>query len=768
MVRLQQRDLKVTSWASQIRYLVPLIHRTADMSDFIISQFATMGSGSRIQGLVYHLADVAGTPTDPVFLTRPSYVLRTADDHVRLNDSWKIASRLRYMLQSLDTDQQTTLLRQCSSSDTSLPSNAEALVIAGFNNWRSWDLADVSESLIMDAVWCHSTPHGNAESRNGDLLLELAIEKVRIVLDPGPKENRIGVYDISTTVSMTSSAGRNMKDARGDVIRPRTVVVQAYVSRFGINLNWELVELIGDTMELFMSKREKIRQPSLDSAKEPHPLVPWQQLHVVVGMDSGVIKLDSINITIAMAASGIKASMLHQVETDKSETRNILLTSQSASVRIKDDEKVVLSWLLDNTILSLSKISNLSRKGDRAIIKAASKCEKLLLEMRDDLGHSLEIAHRIVRDEVDIVKGLAAQLGARSQSVQKTEHSDAEPQQDIHIALFLNQYSLSVAILPLLDYIISGNGARMSVVPRKSSAIAINFDLEDHSHAFKLKNKNTGTQVAMLHVPPINGRVVLTRSATSTKVNLDTTLNKFELDGRSVRSCVDTVNKPEVVQAFVNAKKSAQRISSQLNVMFPSQTDTSAETSEPSKALLYAANVTLIGLGVHVSAPALKSKDYRAELDFVLGLTTVRLRNGDVEKSVVHEQPQFEVSFRGISLYINRRSNDGITKYGSVDFGGQVMGWTKTDDKGNQIRVYHAASDSADVNLGAETASLAVDIAAHLQERIKSFTLSDEVKRLKPLRRLTTAGHTEPPTITVTADYGKEDDPLWDPIERFE
>jgi hypothetical protein len=770
-VRFQQRDLKVTSWASQIRYMVPLIQRTADMSDFIISHFATTDSVPRIQCLVYHLADVAGTSTDPVFLTRPSYVLRTADDHVRLNDSWKIASRLRYMLQSLDTHQQRTLLQKLNSSDTSLPSNAEALVIAGFNKWCSWDLADVSKSLIMETVWRISSPDGDSKSRRGDLLLELAIEKVRFILDPGPKENQIGVYDINTAVSIMSSAGRNTKDVHGDVIRPRIVMVQAYFSRFGINLNWELVELIGDTLELYMSKHETIRQPSLDSTKATHALLPWQQLHVVVGMESGVVTLDSINITIAMAASGMKASMLHQVETDRSETRNMLLTSQSASAKIKDNEKVVLACILENAILSLSKTSSLSRRGDRAIIQAASKCDKLRFELRDNLGHSLEIAHRIVRDEVDIVKGLATQLGARSQSVQKMEHSDAEPQQDIHIALFLNQYCLSVALLPLLDYVMSGNGARTSIVPRKSSAMAINFDLEDHSHAFKLKDRNMGSQVSMLKVPPINSRVVVTQNITSTKVNIDTTLNKVELDGRSVRSCIDTVNTPEVVKAFVNAKKSAERLKSQLNALFPSQTDMSAKASKPTKALLYDANVTLIGLGVHVSAPALKSKDYRAELNFVLGLTTARLWNKDLERSVAHEQPQFEVSFRGISLYINRRSKGGITKYGSVDLGGRVMGSTKTDDKGNQIQVYHAASDSADVNLGAETASLVVDIAAHLQERIKSFTLSEEVKRLKPLRRLTSAAHTEPPTITITADYDKEEETssnLFDSVYSFE
>ena len=756
--RFQQRDLQVTSWGNRVEYLASLVYRTVDMSKFIMSQFTPLYPATRIQSLVYHLTDVAGSSTDPMLLSKPSYVLRIADDHLRLNDSWKIASRLRNMLRSLNVDQQLALLQHCASSETSLPSNAEALVLANFDNWRSWDLAHVKKSLIMETVWHHSTSTRSSRPHNRALLLELALGKARFSLDPGPKENQIDIHGVSMAISTMDGPSYGLNPANGDVVPPRIVMVQSCCSRFGMHLNWELMVLISNAMELSKSKNEISKQPSLDSTKNERPVMPVQQLHVVVGMDVGMFTLKSINVTVTMAASAVRGSILHRSENEESKTISTILTSRSTSAKLEVDEKVVLGWLLDNATMCLSKASILSRNADRAaVMKATAKCEILRFEMREELSNSLETANRILKDEVNFIKGLASQFSASNQPGHEKKHSDNKNPTDIHIALFLNQYALSVAILPLLTYVISGKVVRTLVVPRTSPKVAINFDSGNHTHAFKLKSKDRDNEVAVLNMPPINSRVIVSRSTKLTKIDTDTTLNKVELDARSVRSCIDMVNKPEVVRALINAKKNAQQASAQLHALFSSKPDMVAETSSHSTAFLYAANVTLIGLGVHVSAPALKSKDCRADLDFVLGLTTVHLGNEDVDQGAVHDRPQFDVAFRRISLNIYRQSHGTIIKSGNFDFSGRVTGITGSD-KENQIRVYKAASDSLDVNLGTRTASLVVDIAAHLQERIMSFTLADEVKGLKPLRRLTVARFAEAPTITVTTDDGNVDD----------
>ena len=758
VAKFQQRDLQITTWGSRIEYLASLIHRTVDLSAFVVGQFTSVDSATRIPNLVYYLTEVAGGSTDPVFLTRPSYVLRTAGHHLRLNDSWKIASRLRQMLHSLDSHQQSTLLQKCTSSDTSLPPKAKGFVLATFDKWRSWDLADVRKSLIMESIWGKFTPDENSMPQKGGLTLELTLDKVSLILDPGPKENQIAIHGIGTAISTAEESRYDVKREPSDVFRPRMVTVQVYCSSFGIHLNWELVELIGETVELFNSDHKERKESTGEITNKEHLPVPVKQLHFVVGLDAGVVTFDSININLAMAASGVRGSMLHRVEARAFKTTNLLLTSRSASASLKDDEAVLLDWLLYNTTVSLSRTAPLLPSSDLAVLRATGKCERLHFEIKEDINNSLKVANRVIGDEVNILNGMAARLYARSQPIQTKEHSNTGPQQHIYITLFLTHYTLSVAILPSLTYVISGSGARTSAVPRTSSRMIINFDLENNSHAFKLHNTDTASHVAMLNIPPINSKVIMCQTTKSTNIMIDTTLNKIDLDARSVRSCVDIINKPDVVRSLVNAKKSVQHASTQLDTLFSSQTGMDAETSSHSMTLLYKAKVTLIGLEVHVSAPALKSKDYRSDLDFVLGLTTIRSWNEDVQQGVVHERPQFDVAFRHISLNIYRRRSGVAIESGNLDFSGQVTGRTGTDGEKNQIQLYHAASVGLNVNLSAETASLVVNIAAHLQERIKSFTLADEVKRLKPLRRLTIPGLSEPPMIKVTADDGKEEE----------
>lgn len=756
IARFQQRNLQLTSSRNQIEYLASLIPRTVDMINLVTDQFSHIDSAVRVQSLVYHLTDMVGAAPDPAFLTRPSYVLRTAGDHLRLSDSWKIASRFRHMLQLLNSHQKATINEQCNNPSASLPPNAEAVFLASFDNWRSWDLAHVRKSLIMRKLWCHAELVENTKPRNMGLLLEIALGKAGFLLDPGPRQNQIGVYKISTVVSTSIGASNDLSNIDGDTLRGRAVLIQSHFSRLGIHLNWELVELIRRTIELFSSNK-LVDQSSIKLAKETrHPLSGYQ-LHIVVGMDSGLITLDTINVTISMAASGFRGSILHRIKADRTETTSALLTSQSASVKLEYDEEAVLNWLLVNSTLYLSRTSLPHRNMDPVVIKVTGRCETLHFEMGGDMGNSLDIATRLIRVELGILKDLASQLGGNVQLPQDKEQSSRH---DIYMALLLNDYTLSFAVLPMLSHTVSGKVSRVSVVPCSSSNMAVDFDLKHHHHAVELKNDGMSNQVALLEIPPINGRVIVSRSRDATHINIDTTLDKVELDARSVRSCVDVINKPEIVQALTRVKKSGQQASSQLSTLFSSQSDICAQTPDHSVAFLYDANVTFIGLLVHVSAPAVKPKDYRASLEFTLGLTTVHLHNGGIGEGVVHESPQFGVVFRSISLSIDRQSHRETTRSGNLHFSGQIIGKTACDDTLNQIRVYHATSQRFDVSLCVETACLVVDIAAHLQERIKSLTLADEVKLLKPLRRLTVAGSKEPPVVTHIADGSEENETI--------
>src|SRR5277367_4320679 len=103
--------------------------------------------------LVYHLTVEGAHFADPAFLTKPSYVLRSAGDHLRTNDSWKIMSRLRSIYRSLPRLRREKIVAEASDQYLECPRDAEKHVLASFDQWRNWDHGNVQQSFLMERIW---------------------------------------------------------------------------------------------------------------------------------------------------------------------------------------------------------------------------------------------------------------------------------------------------------------------------------------------------------------------------------------------------------------------------------------------------------------------------------------------------------------------------------------------------------------------------------------------------------------------------------------
>src|SRR5271155_215749 len=87
--KFQVRLFEFSTWGKQITSLASLITRSTAMVERIVRGFTLSSQERTLQHLIYHLTLGGKTLADPVFLTKPSYVLRRAGDHLRQNDSWK-------------------------------------------------------------------------------------------------------------------------------------------------------------------------------------------------------------------------------------------------------------------------------------------------------------------------------------------------------------------------------------------------------------------------------------------------------------------------------------------------------------------------------------------------------------------------------------------------------------------------------------------------------------------------------------------------------
>ncbi|EEP81662.1 predicted protein [Uncinocarpus reesii 1704] len=181
-------------------------------------------------------------------------------------------------------------------------------------------------------------------------------------------------------------------------------------------------------------------------------------------------------------------------------------------------------------------------------------------------------------------------------------------------------------------------------------------------------------------------------------------------------------------------------------------------TEKPSP--LYNVRLTLAGINIHSSAPSLQVENSFADMDLGVGVIQINLDNSD-DLGL----PQLDVSFSRILFDLRRRESGQIQSFGTLDLSAQLSGTSRKTDKDGVVRYYHLSSRCFHIALSAETASMMVDIAAHLQERFKTLDMSQDIKQLRKLRRIRSRGKdpaSQIPTINVDEPSARKD--LFDAI----
>jgi hypothetical protein len=750
--KLQLRSIEAFTWGKQIGYLSSLIHRTGVVAEQIGNDFNLLDENQNLRHLVYHLTVEGAQLADPVFLTKPSYVLRSAGDHLRQNDSWKFISRLRSMYRSLPRSKREKIVSEATDHNVECPKDAEKHVLASFDQWRNWDHGNVQDSFLMERIWGKSMnlpSHLASQHIRG----ELFVGSIRLLLDPGPKQNECAVKDLDIIVSLLRTPDTAFEAKYGRPQLSQKMTVQGYCSRVALHLNWILVDLIGDTLVQFQAGAA-VSDSSIpvSMSEAPKNLFPNIEVQVVLGTDLGSVTFDSTNLMFTFAAEKLRASAIHSAKTPQTKILNLVLSANSALTKLLSHDDQILGWKLSLPVIHACHSSKPEMPEMPSDLRLTGICHKLRFDLKEDILKVLSITHRVISDEVDLIRRLISRLDVGERPQPRATAQTASLPLNLRVALFLDDYRLNLRLLPTLTYTISGEVARTSLRPGHDSTLQVDLDIEGHTHSFHSVNGQGQVAVPTLGIPPINGRVLIKRNNSVLSVDADTTLEKISVEAADVRSCFDALTNPETTQAMTNAQRSIKEASARIGTMFEFPNSRPTDDRKALQVFQYTARVTFHGLVVHCSAPGLKNGDYRADLNIYLGLATAHVHNRTGELDVIHDRPQFDVQVRRIGLALGRRDRSGMTNVGELVFNAHATGATEFDGEGNRIQVYRATSDGLTVDLFAETASLAVDVAAFLQERIKSLIIPDEVKQIRPLRRMTIAGLSDKPIVEPLKD----------------
>ncbi|KIX05697.1 uncharacterized protein Z518_03669 [Rhinocladiella mackenziei CBS 650.93] len=741
--RLQLSDFDVVLWAENLACMAGLIQRTVSMIDRIADAITEVDQSYKSRHLIYHLTQAGSSVSDPIFLTKPSYVLRSADKHVRLTDSWKIISRLRHIFSTLEKENGCEAFTKCDCKNLELKDPARQQVLSSFEQWRGWDYARDKVPIMSTLFENHSVRTPEIFESKLATQAEIVIGKVGIILDPGPRQSDFALLglDFNVTIRPTNAS------SRADSINQK-VILQAYLADTSFHLNWALVELVRQVIELGNPLAVRpTKTDSVDEVKSDHSAAR-RSFTVAVGSDAASIFLTTYNLNLKWGAESFRSAVSFDVGGSGPTISSFTVAANTAMAKFKGHSRTLLMWRLRSPKLygSVWPQFPAGSPQQKTVVQLCAASHRFRFEMKEDPVNLLTVVDSVIQDEVLEITKLIDQVPSDGdKSAGQTPTSSDRSDLDLHVAMFLDDYRLNLTVVPSLHYAISGNVARTSILPSKDGGFDINFDIKEHEHSFEVPQGDSRGNMSILQMPPINGRLSVRQTSCVIAVRARTTVEQINLEAAGVRACFDALNQPGVIQLIPNVKKAVQLVQSSLDHINGDKPKArKAQSSGTTLLLRFAIHGTLAGIKVHFSAPTVRDdQNYRADVELKLEGTSLFIHNETENPDSIHEQPQFILNSQGIGLGVYRTTEYDKVNLGKILIGLKASGKTEIEGKGGKVQVYRAWSDGIMVDLFEETATLAVDVAAFLQERIKTIKLADDEDNIRQLRRMTAAGITD-------------------------
>ncbi|KAL2851773.1 hypothetical protein BJX68DRAFT_266020 [Aspergillus pseudodeflectus] len=753
---LQIRAFDTLMSTKSVERLAHLVRRTTTMLDSATSSFQHSSSRrhNRLRFLVYSLTQSAAHMPDPAFLTRVSYMLRLTPGHLRHHDSWKILSRIRNVFNNLATEEQQALTEECLRDDIALMPNAKSAVLSSFDKWRAWDLALVEKSYVMRKIWGSSDGiPGAAPSAS---CFSAVIKRLRFSIDPGPRESGFVLQNLSVVIS--SSPQRSGQKTNSEGASKSLIIAQTYCSSASLRLRWEILDLVEGLVNTMSTVTLESATPLEPAETERGDQV---ELQVIFGTDLAAVVVDGINLKLELMGQALRSSAILNPHDANKASASLLISCGTSSLDLSNLSKVMMQWKFTEPHMYCSRVTEETASETKHDWKIAVSSRKLRYDMNEDPLSLAHTADRLIEDEARFLHQLIKDLNLPARHSEDTAADQKPSHSKFQIATFLDDYRLSFCILPSLTYVISGEVARASIVSTLEQKMEIDFDLKGNLHTFLSNEGSTWQPLSKLGIPPINGRIMADMSPNRTEVEVDVTIELIQLEASAVRSLLGAITRPEFSHLVSDLKQNVDSLQLHASEVLSLDSQPPQHNDRSNSVFLYKARGTMAGTKIHATAPGLNGKNYSADMGLNLGMVRMRISNG-LEAGYPTEYPEFNVDTSRISFDLSRKGHYSARSYCSFAIDAKVKGTSTTDENGKTLQAFHLTSKGCEIELFPEAAALVVDVAAHLQERMKTLDLSHEVKRFKKLRHRvhsqTKPKSSEAPSVQVSDDKSHTDD----------
>ncbi|KUI68089.1 Protein CSF1 [Cytospora mali] len=748
--------------SEKIEYLAALIHRTTALATDLESVFSpTLAREAKLtRYLAYKIVTQAHDAIDPTFLNRPSAVLRSAKQHLRTYDSWKLIARLRQMWATLDPSSKDQLRLNCYGSTFDYPADARQYVVNAFERWRSWDLHDTQHAdLITDVFGKNANDQPATPSADLAFLAVVRLRDTQIVLDPGPKQNEISFTDITARFQDKNPPGPYDTPESGSEAASMTML-NVYCGEAAIRLNWDLCELVDDALRLYMRLQDR-KEDRPPAQEKPSTKALGNSLHVIVAVGHGEVALDAINLNSVSLVSGLKASLLVRNDSKDVSDTDFILSCEAVTSRMRSHTQVLGVFQLREPAIVASHTLHKTETTDSHTIKASANSKQLSFAVQQDPLGLLEVLDLLIKDEAAQLNRLKSHLPS-SVSSPKPKKPDVRIKDRlssfrVNIAMFLDEYNISVPLLQSLTYCISGVVSRAAMAANFGKEIIFDFDIKENCHEIQVKVNEKLRSLSLLQIPPINGRIKSIMGQEETKMHTFASVELIQLDASAVYSLLGALNRPEISSTINDIQEQVRMIQGQIRETFGIQSRSpspreSTPVKSPKPAVAYLVHVTFEGVEIFGNSPLKSKKEPLAYILFRLAGVHLRMTNCPETHRQILEYPEVHINLRQIEWEIARISDAGVRTCGRVAFGALVTATSKMADDGTEQRYFDVATDGFEVILSPETVSTAVDVLGYMGDKIKDLDTSRELELLRKLRQTR-------PKIIVNDEQEEQEEP---------
>ena len=685
----------------------------------------------RMYRLIHLLTSAGENISDPPFLSRPSYTARGYAENFRNNNSWRIISRFRYILQNLPVDPGIELMKGNDYEAENRQANLKGYVLSKLRSWQICDPEEnLSDSCFIRLLFDQATSLHEERFKEGRLTSSLRLLSTRLVIDPGPEQSIMTTDDLSAYFETHSAPHENIVAPVTGLNLHRAVTLELYLGNFFMDLDWRLPRNLTDITVLFEGNAANARPTSQSAMTNVGSST--SSFQVVIVVEGGSIQVNSAHLAHVFESTGLSFSLERNPETDV----KLLLHADILSSCLYSTSKPIWFASLTSSNMSLSRMILRNRKSE-ASWQIGGSINRAHAMLKEEIHNLIEIADKFVLEEATQLKQWYEKTNApRSDKTYFTiADQNKKPCLSLSLSLLMDSYQVQCIPIYSLMFVMKGRSLRIAsnIKTGEQSFMSFNYDLKKQNYSMVNQEQEQLSTIANIKIPPIGGQFTMQNQQHQSKIKVFTVLEEISIDARSIYAILNLVGLPEVESAY-NAIKYDFGIL-ETNVRALSKHEDSVERRRtPDRATVFNIYFTSGGIRVGVEAPAQRGHTWSSSFAFNVQSIQLKTANLDNRRGPMSKVPDILIVVRKVDIRVGKVLEGRQNDCGSINFDVLASCKNRSTSLNKNVQDFQIRCSSFRVDFFTETAETSLSIADHVQAKFKHVDLSKERKYLRRLR----------------------------------